>query len=157
MISNETHLIYGQIHALLLLLVGADRNTIRSTKSETKVCYEELRTFLILLKGLNQNEIHTTREEAKDFYFVFLNLVERLIKFNEMADLEYMIDPLRKAWSTEIKVISVVYVFDNSESSRMFFIERLEEITEEINTQEYQSMLQGQSKPNFQGLRLGWL
>lgn len=101
-------------------------------KAETEVNRQEIKDFLLLLNSIGQCKILSTKKDAKNFYFCWLNLVERLIKFYGYKDLNFILDSLRNVWSSNVDFISVVYVFENSESSRVFFIARLEEVAEEM-------------------------
>ncbi len=146
-----------EIYGLLLALHEiVDKNN--NSTNETFVSFEEINLWNILLNSIDQDKISTTKEEARDFYFKLLNLIERLVKFNKYKDLSSVFDQLDNCFSSGVDFISVVHMFNNSESSRMFFLARLEEITEEINTQEYSELLESQRDPVLRGFgRVNWI
>lgn len=138
-------MVWTEIYGLLIVLKDLQNN-----QSE-KANREEVYALLLLLSHINQNEITTTKTNAKDFYFTWLNLVERLIKFNGYTNLTPLIEPLRKVWSSETEIVSAVSVFNNNESARILFLGELEEIADEISTKKYLELLSEQNSPNFKG------
>lgn len=157
--NNGTNMARDQIHSLFLLLKElSDKN--QSIKNDVKVCFQEIRMFILLLKGINQNEIETTEKEAKDFYLFFLVFTERLVKFNNGDDLDYrsISESIRKILTSQVEFISISLIFKNSEPERNLFIELLEEISEEMTTQEYIVALREQNSPSYQGEKvLNWI
>lgn len=116
----------GEILALLIVIKDACEDV------SSVVSVEELQYFILLLEKIDHDEILAIGNEVNDFYQTCFGLVYRLVKFNEISDLDFALNSIQQVLESNAYFISVTFIFENSESSIMFFIARLEEVLEDM-------------------------
>ena len=100
-------------------------------KKTERVSYQEIGDFILILNFFGTKET-SDKKIAKDFHSTFLDLIERLVKFNGFDDLSYLIKPLRDRCNNESEVFSFIRAFEYKEADFQHFIERIKEIAQTI-------------------------